>query len=407
MSTFKVFIKIYDTRGTYEADYRDITRDVISLGQISQQLDNTEFDLGVFRNGGFQIKLRNTDARYSDVGNLNSIFKSKRNGTQVRVFWNIQDQPIICGFFKAGEVQLGDDYLVYDGLLSDVVSQATIMDQTIDFQVQGFESLFNAVTTPFTSNSTGDAISDIIYDCLNQSPITDYLTVDALNINLSQDAILDGVPDFQTSTVQEVLNELLPLANSILYIKDRVVYISARTPSVDLKYSFYGQASNLGIENIINIKKYRDGLNRTFNYVTWQNANYFSRDLSSIDRYTILKKEIGTDSIDGASSATIQSLLDNVRDEFAFPKIEMDLDTPLSYNTLALTLLDRVKIDYPNVYFPADNNPLPRYGQTRYGQGRYPFGQFTLTIPDSYRFKILSKRIDTNKQIITFGLRRI
>jgi hypothetical protein len=407
VSKFKVYIKTFNNFGVYKPDFEEITKDVISLGTISQQLDATEYDLGVFRNSGFSIKLRNTDSRYSNVGDLKSIFRTMRADAQVKVTWDIRDNDLICGFFICGEEQVGEEFTIFEGLLSDVASQGTVDDQTIDFKIQGFESLFDKTTVPFEDINDGDLASDIIYACLNQTKITDLITVDALNILPNLDLVIDSVEELESNTLKEMLDKILLITNSVLYIKDRVVYVASRSATADLKYSFYGQASILGTENILDIKKYREGLNRTFNYVTWRDTAAFSRDLTSIQRYGVLKKELESPLIDNAQTAKISSIISSLQTEFAFPKIEMDLETPINYETLALFLLDRVKIDYPSVYESANNDPIPRYGQAIYGEAVYPYGQFTLTISDSFRFKILNKKIDTSKQIISFGLRRI
>ena len=402
-----MYIKTFDNVGNYVADFQEITADVISLGNIAQQLDNSEYDLGIFRNGGFSLKLKNTNGKFSNVDDTRSIFRARRAGAQVKVTWDIRDNDLICGFFNCGEVILGEQVIIYEGLLSDIVSQSTINDQTIDFKIQGFESLFDTTSVPFASLSNGDLVSAVIFDCLNQSGITDLVTVSLPNITPNLDLVVDFVASLENKTVKEALDSILLISNSVLYIKDRVIYVTSRAPGAALVYTFYGQASTAGIENIIDIKKYRDGLNRTFNFVNWKDNSQYSRDLSSIDRYGVLKKEVQSDTIDQAATVKIQSILDSLQTEFAFPKTEMDLETPLNYATLALSLLDKVNIDYPSVFESANNDPIPRYGQNLYGQAVYPFGQFSLTIDASLRFKILSKKIDTSKQLISFGLRRI
>jgi hypothetical protein len=325
----------------------------------------------------------------------------------VQVTWDNRNYDLQAGFFNSGEEILGDEEIIYEGLLSDVVSQSTIDAQTVDFKIQGFESLFDITDVPFTDISDGDLISEIIYDCLNQSAITDLITVSALNITPNEDVEIDFVEDLENKTVKEALNEMLLISNSVLYVRDRVVYVRSRAPTIDLIYSFYGQASIQGVENILNITKYREGLNRTYNYLTWQDTNLRSRDLTSVQTYGVLKKEIGTRVIDPLETTKIQTLLDSLKAEFAYPKLEFDLETPLGYETMDLFLLDKVKVDYPTPFEAVDDNPLPRYGQNFYGEARYPAAVFSITISDSFRFKILNKKINTSKQTITLGLRRI
>lgn len=407
MSRFRVYLKQFDENGAYVSDFTEITRDVSSLGALSQQLDNTDYGIGVYRNSGFSITMRNDAGTYGEADTLKSVFKYKRSDSIIKITWDFRDYDLICGFFSPGAEVLTEEVEIFRGLISEVSSSSDIMSQDVKFQVLGYETLFEREVVPYDDITNGDNISDILYTILNQTKITSLLTVDALNISVGVDNAIDDKTSLENKTVKEVLDRLLFVSNSVLKIVGTTVYISNRDETASDQYAFYGQASNLGLENIINIKKFRDGLNRTFNFWAWEETALFAQDLTSVGKYGVIKNTIKDEVISDSSTAKITAILEDNRDEFSFPLQEFELDTPVNYETLELNLLDKVSVDYPTVYTPADNNPLPRYGVDVYEDPVYPFEQWSLNISNADRFKIISKRIDTSKSVITFGLRKV
>lgn len=402
-----MYIKQFDDQGQYVSDYTEITKDVVNLGVLSQQLDNADYDIGVFRNSGITLKMRNDEGKYGEADSLRSIFKYKRSDSIIKITWDFRDYDLICGFCYAGDEPLCGPVDVFYGLLTEVSSSSNIQAQDIDFQILGPELLFERAIVPIDDISDGDMISDIIYTILNQSKINVLLNISPSNISVGIDTAIDSKAGLENKTVKAALDDLLNVSNSVLRLEDFTVHISNRDPSDYDMYAFFGQASDIGTENVIDVREFRDGLNRTFNYWTWDDTTLFSQDEYSIEKYGVISNNLKTDLIDVASTSKIQNILNANRDDFSFPKTEFKLDTPINYDTLALTLLDKVSIDYPTVYVPADSNPLPRYGIDVYEDPVYPFEQWSLKISNLDRFKIISKKIDMNKSVITFGLREV
>lgn len=402
---YRVYIKPFDDEGAYLADFIEVTNDVLSISDITQKIDSSEYDVGIIRNSGVNIVLRNEQGFYSDTSTLTSIFRFKRKNSIIRVTWSIQDSPAYCGFTTCGGALIGEEITLFEGVLNEISSSIDISKQQISFQALGYESLLDEMETPYADITNGDNLSDTIITLLNQSPFTDLVTVHAMNIGVGFDTTIDDKESLEDKTVGENLDDILLACNAVLFIVDNEVFVTPRTASPSVEYSFYGQGSITGIENIINIPKYRDGLNRTFNYWVWPESGIISKDVTSITLYGALKKSFEIGIITNTTKRT--NILETNRVEFAFPKAELDLETPMRYETWALNILDRVLIDYPTVYTPADNNPLPRYGAVTYGTSRYPYGQFTLTIDSSRRFKILSKKLNKKKNTILFTLREI
>lgn len=408
MSRYRVFIKQFDTNGDYVSDFTEITDDVQKIGSINQQLDNTTYGVGIFRNSNFKFVLKNDNGFYSEADTLRSIFKYKRDDSIIRITWDQKEYDNICGFTNP-QMFLTEEVEIYRGLLADVSSKSDIDDQTVNFTCLGFESLFDRVVTPYSLISNGDNISDIIFTCLNQTFITDQLTVDLSNISVGLDTAIDDKTSLENKTVKEALEELLLLSNSVLKIENLTVYVRNRDPDPLLSKTFHGQASITGVEDIIDIKNFRDGQNRLLNFWTWKDTNLIARDTSSVDKYGVRKRQITSELVSAASTAKIEGILETNRDEFSFPKTEMELTVPLTYTNLDLVLSNRVAVNYPTIYVPADSNPLPRYGvnTSLYGQSVYPYGIWPVTISPTDNFKIMSKKIDTANETITFLLRKI
>ncbi len=408
MARWRVYVKPLNDLGEYLDDFIEITTDVVDLGGPKQGIDNTDFDVGVIKNSGFNISLRNDHGKYSDVDEIRSIFKYTRRNSIIRVTWDFRDYDLICGFFNVGQEPLGGEYTVFEGLISDVSSTNNIAQQNATFTILGYESILDQIEVPYSSLSNGDTFAEVIYDCINQAPFNELVTVSSSNISLGTNLAIDDKSSLENKTVGGVLQDILLASNSVLYIKDNTVYVTSRSASASVQFTFYGQATDNGIENIINIPKFRDGLNRLFNLWTWPETTFDSRDTTSIANYGVRSKEMSVDVISDSSAAKIQSILDANKTEFAFPKIELDLETPVWYDVLALDILDKVDIDYPTVLIPYDGGILPRYGINLYdGTAVYPYEQWTLTLNTDTKFKILSKRLDVKKQTITFGLREV
>jgi hypothetical protein len=408
VARWRVYVNPFDDDGAY-TEYVEVTSDVAALGSPKQGIDNTEFDVGVVKNSGFNITLRNDHGYYSDVTELQSIFRYTRKNAKIKITWDIRDYDLIAGFFSAGQEPLGGEYLVFEGLINEVTSTSDIAAQQATFSILGFDSLLNEIQVPYSSISNGQDFSTILYAMLNQAPFTSHITVSLANINPSTELAIDDKTSLENKTVGGVLKNILLAANSVLYIKSNTVYVVSRTPDGTVEKTFYGQASR-SIENIINIPKFRDGLNRVFNLWTWDEVeSVYSRDTSSITKYGVLAKSIRLDIIADASTSKIQTILDANKTEFAFPKVELELETPIWYDTLALDILDTVNIDYPTIYHGYEGAELARYdlGAVYDGTARYPHQQWSLTLSTETDFKITSKKIDPKKQTILFGLREV
>lgn len=407
MSKVRVYVLPFDADGNYLSEYVEVTDDVLTLSDIVEGIDNVEFDVGSIRVTNLKITLKNLSGKYSDVTNIQSIFASKRKDSKVKITWNRLAYPLVCGFFKAGTSPLGVDNTIFEGLIKDVNSKSSIKDQVIEFSVLGFDSALYDTEVPYSSVNATDDYTSVLYTCLNTEPFKNLVTVSLANINPGNDPQIDSKANLENKTVGEILKGALLDSLSVFYIKNGTAYVSDRTPGASISKTFYGQGSIIGIENIIDIPGYRDGVNRVKNFWRWRDTTLVSSDPTSVELYGVQQKELSSDLIDSASTSKINTILGAYKDDFRNAKMELDLVTPLEVDTLSLNLLDRVAIDYPTVFVPADNNVLPRYGLEVYGAVRYPYGRWDLTLTTSTNFKILQKKTSLQNNTITLKLREI
>lgn len=405
---WRVYINPFDADGAYTS-YQEVTDDVIftSLGQLNFELDNTEYDIGIFRVANFKISLKNSSGKYSDVSQEQSIFAYKRSGALVKITWEINEGPI-CGLETLGdeesELYLSEEQEIFIGLLSDETLSQNMSNNIVTFQVLGRESIFGQTEVNFGSLSNGDTISEALDTILTQTPITNILTVDDANFSLSENVAIDSVAWFENKTVLEAVKKLLLAANSVMYISNGSIFIQPRTAGASVAYEFFGQGAPAGIENIYALTDIKNGLNKTFNYITWQDTTTLSEDTASIGIYGVRKKEIDIEFITDTTKRS--TILNSIRDEFNDPKQEFKIKVPINFDTMALALLDRVTVDLPRNY--VDNGlDLPICGIAVCGEAICPDPLASFYIPTTDPYKIISKSIDIPGSNITLQLRLI
>lgn len=411
MSKIHVYITPFDDDGNY-TDEIEVTDDVDlkTLGTITNSLDNNEFDIGVFRTSNVKLNLINQDGRYSEADAIRSIFKFKRIDSLVRITWEPGDHKLYAGFFTPSDCPVVSEEIdIFKGLLNDEPSKMDARKQNIRFTVLGLEDLFDRVEVPIASISNGDSFETVFLTLLNQTAITDLLTVSAGNINAGINETIDDKSALENKTVLQALKQMLLPSNSVLIIENNTVIISPREASASLDFTFYGQSSRNGVENILDISDITDGQNRVFNYFTWADTTELDQSVSSVTQYGIRPKEIDTNLIDDASTSKIGNILNSLLTEFQDPKKEFNLVTPLTVDTLGLGLLDRVSVDYPTIVLESDEGDIPFYDTGLiYDTGvTYPAEIGTLEILSSERFKILERRVNLKTETIDFRLRTI
>lgn len=407
MSAFNIFMS-YPTVDGY-SPFVEITEDVLesSIGSIKQALESDEFNIGKITFDNLALTLRNEDSTYSEAANATSIFPLKRDQTIIKVIWAINSFGHSCGNVPCGGTFLSFERQVFKGLVEENSTVFDVETQNITFKVLGLDSIINKEPTPFNSLVLGDDANAMVYKILNQPRITQFFTLDMANIDVKNNFIADSIAHLEGTDCIESLQEFLLIANSIMYVRDDIIHVKARSETPDSKFIFYGASSNEGIENIASISEYGIGLNRSWNHWAWEDDPTISVSfVDSIDLYGLRKKEIGSELL--TDNGKILNVLDSYLSEFGFPKTELTLTVPMYTPIVDLGFLDRVNIDYPSEVLPTLDSFSSKYNQAKYDSGfKYNRVMNSLFISISQDWKILNKTIKTKKHEIQFKVREV
>lgn len=404
MGAVKVYITPFDSVGNYGEEV-EVSSDVLQIGRVDVDTDSSEYQIGLFRVANVKLDLQNQSGRYSDVGFPNSIFKTKRKDSLVRVTWISQPDLPYCGTAICGEAVLCEEHTIFEGVLNDDAFMLNASDDRASFVVLGFQSLFESNEVPFSSLDAGDLFSVTIFNILNQVGITSLLTVSQGNITPDVDQIPDDISELETLSVKEALDRILLLTNSVLYIENRTIYVTPRDATASVQFTFYGQASTDGAENIVNLEAYNNGRQRVFNCFKWDDTLVRSQDGPSVRLNGFRKRILSSDML--TNSTKQLNVLDALLAEFKDPKQELQLTTVLTDQTVLLELLDRVAIDYPVQLVPYPGTELPICGVAICGEAVLPKGLWNVKLETTTNFKILKKSIDAVRNLVTFKLREV
>ena len=407
MAAFNVFLS-YPTSEGY-SEFIEITDDVLdsSLANIKQALESDDFDVGKITFDNLRLGLRNEDSLYSEAANASSIFPVKRDASIIKIDWNINSYPEACGNTPCGLTFLSTKRTLFKGLLEENSTTFDVSDQDVTFKLLGIDSIINKEDTPFSSLSVSDNANTLAFKILNQANITQFFTVDIANINCKNNFTPDDISSLEGTKCLESLQDILTLANSIMFVKDDVIYIKERSESATSKFTFFGASSNDGIENIAKISKYGIGLNRTWNVWFWEDDP--TLEVSFVDSkatYGTRSKGIQSKLITG--SGKILAVLNSYLTEFGFPKTELTLSVPMYTEIVDLGFLDKINIDYPSEVLPSLDDTASKYGQAKYDSGfKYNKIINSLFISVSTDWKILNKTIQAKKQTIEYKIREV
>lgn len=376
-----------------------------SSSSITQTLSNNEYDVGTLKFSKFEAKLINSDSLFSEAENQRSIFTYRRELSILRITWEANEHGLSCGSVPCGYAYLSKPVEIYRGLLDDKSSKFDDKSRVQTFVFLGMESIIGKVQANFSSLIPGQDVSEAIYTLLNQSQITKYLTVDPLNINVDYDFPVDSFDDAEDKTVLEVVEELLYLSNSVLYVQGTTIFTKSQDIGLDSVATFYSRTSTSGIENIIDMVNYTTGENRTFNQWKWEDTVIKLFFADSIERNGFKPKEISSNYV--TNPTTQNNILSGLLSEYGFPKIELEIITPMYTQFVKnVFLLDKVNLDIPIELSPPEDGSLPSiYGQAKYGTARYVGSNSSIVISANRNWKVMSREISLKNRNLKFRLR--
>lgn len=420
MNRFRAYIKPFDGGGAYQADWTEVTDDVdwTSIGRLSQQLDNSEYDIGIFRNASVGVVLRNEAGLYSDVDEPRSIFLFKRANSLFKITRSTMPEGPYCGNVVCGSFNTSVETELFIGMITDEDVKLNVNDSTIKLTVLGLESIYSQIVYP--AGADGGLVepkaANLIAVLLNAEEALELLSVptqppfgssSTTGLAVGYNATISDFSTFENQDIKTVLNQLLQVSNSVIVVEGSALTVRARTPGSSVVATFRGQGTVDGVENIIDISEFRGGLQRVVNAVTFtaDSGDVTVGSALSQERYGLRRKEldfpfIGTDAQRSAVGLALLA-------EFAAPKRELEIVVPLDYTTQEIVVLDRVSVDYPRVYYPIAGSVLPICGVAVCGSAVLPAARWDLTINSSTSWKVMRKQIKLQDGTVGLALREI
>jgi hypothetical protein len=392
---YQVLITPLIAKNVY-GDTVDITKDVdISefvsdkgIGKIKSQIDNGDYEFGIFTFSDITLNLLNYDGRFNDESSPISIFTYRRDLAKVKV-----------NFINTS----GTAFISFEGIINDEASRQDYNKGTVKLKILSLSSIFKKTKVPAGIITNGLTFSQAIKNILNITDITSVLSFDASKIDVGLDLTIDDGSKFDDKTVQTALNELLLVSSSILYIDDTNTMIVNTRKEDDTRplHKFYGGNDVFGRENIISLKKFNNGLHRMFNSLVINGTA--TEDLISINKLGIRQKSLSFDFI--TDSGKFLPIGNAILDDFKNQRAELEI-TVRTENANNIMLLDIVTIDITSVLKPADGQDyFPLYGISEYGDDYYPITINTLPIRSIDLFKIIGVFEDPKKFTTTLKLR--
>ncbi len=383
-----------DTYGTIQditkdIDIEDFVRDG-GISAINKEVDNGDFDFGVFVFDSLNLKCINFNGKFADPNDSRSIFKYSRDKAKVTInyFNGISNTPDAS----------------FKGLIDDRATKLNFKSSAIRFKLLSNDSIINRVKVPAGVVQNGSLISTSIKIILQLPEILAVLNYDEANINVLNDYVIDVGSELENISIKKALDLMLAASNSVMTVdKDTDdIFIRSREFNSGTVKDFFGDGDLLGRENIIDIKNHNTGLQRAFNTIRVGNA--VESNLGLI--------EINGDNGKEFELPFITNILTEIqiaKDLLAYwsvPKIELEL-VATTNETKGLKFFDLVSVDYPYRVVPFKDSKLPIYGTSKYGTAVYPHIYGNLKIRPSVAFKVVGMREIPSTFLTSVKLRQV
>lgn len=374
-----------DVTGEFEIDDYVNAKGISS---INREVDNGDYDFGVFVYDSIKLKCFNLDGKFAPPTDSRSIFMHSRDKAKIKI-----------NFFD-GESE--SSTITFEGLIDERATRMNFKNDEISFTVLSQDSILNRVKVPAGSINNGALISFAIKTLLQLPEITAVLNYDESNINVQNDYEIDEAAVFDNLIVKEVLDKLLSASNSTLIVnKTNDIIVRSRAFNSGAIFNFYGHGDIFGRENIIDITNYNDGLHRMFNTVTVGGVSV--SNIGSIDSDGDNEKRINYDFI--TSPLKKLSIANDLLRDWSVKKKELVI-TARTVDVKALDFFDLVSINYPYKVTPTPGQELPIYGVQKYGESYYPRVQGNLKIRPNVAFKVIGIKEEPEKFTTKIKLRQ-
>ena len=391
-----VYLKRRYADGSFDTDWIDITRwvETRGLGCITFALDSGNFDVGLFVANNVQVIFDNSTGKFND-------------NTDSRSYWAAFESRDLSKIkIEAGYITDDDERLPatpFNGIL-DERSMRFSQDDTVRATILSLESILKSTYVVAGALSSAVTVKDAIFILCNRGEVTRYIGVSEANINPSLDVTIDNSSDYDGKKLDLVMNEILLYANSVMYVDGNGdMIVTGRNNTNDVKYRFFANSHDASAgarDNVYSVTNFNNGRQRVKNAWYWSGTSLSALSLSRyLTRYGVTRRSFSTGAI--TNTATRQAILDNLLNEFQFPKRELSLTT--DYMPGVLNFFDTVTVDIkPNL---SRNDNVPIAGHAIAGTAVSIDYISGLLIDPLLGFKIIAIQHDLGRGTTTFKLR--
>lgn len=345
---YRVLFTVLENDNTYGATI-DVTQDIdlsdfiSSFGSIKREVDNGDYDFGIFTFGNLTMNAINFDRKFNTEHDALSVFPYLRDRTKVEIEFRDENDTAKSRF---------------KGLINDDATRQNIESNSVRFVVSSLDSILRQVKVPPGAIPSGDTFQTAIRKILNVPEITSVMTYVEGNITPALNLTIDDGEVFSSVSASDALNNLLLASNSILYIDSTdTVFVKPRTVG-GATYNLYGRGDMYGRDNILNIKSYNNGLHRARSSLKVNSDTVVTSD-PWVSYYGFRQKSVSFDFITNTEKK--EQIGQALLDEFKVPKSEMEVEV-LTKDVEDIELLDTVKVNFPYQVFPTEES-VPLCGQ--------------------------------------------
>jgi hypothetical protein len=411
---YRVYVTPLISLGLYGSEV-EITDWVTGAGcsAVTRAIDSSDYDVGIFTFDDVTLQCDGSDGYLADPSDSRALFQYRRDLAKVRIVYSNDE---------------GTATTTFRGYIFDEGTRVDLDTDTITFQILSRDSVLRKTKVPAGTVGSSISFSTAIVNILNGAGVAGYLTINASNINVGYNGTVDDGSKFDDKTVDEALDSLCLVSNSVLYLDDSDnVIVKSRWQSDNPVLYLYGKGNLEGKENILSIGKYNTGLQRCFNSIritggqpsTTVSGTSVSQpaavvevhDADSIALYGLRQKELTVEFL--TTAASLAGVANALLLEFRYPKIELEVKVStelLDAQSPPTTIFDQVSIDYPlQVTVRPPGKFLPVAGNFLAGdtQALLPQVSGAVVIDPSIAFKVISISEDPTDFTSVLKLRQV
>ena len=365
------------------------------IGKLRKSIDTNDFTIGLFDQNNLNLVLDNSDGFFNHNEGLFSNRIENRSKVRITAGY-LQNENIP----RINNTQV-DSEITFEGVINSEGTQRESARETTKYKVLSYISIIKNLKAQSGVVTNGMTFQNAFFNLLNVFEITQYLTVDIGNINPNLDLTIDDSTPFEDVQLDEAIDNLLLFSNSVINIKNNAIIIKSREESDEVKFQFFGKGSQFP-SNILNIFGDSPGQKRVITRIQFPFVSIPSFEAPSAiqDRFGSKLKKIDFAIVTDTSK--LQTIANNILDEFSIPKREFNLTT--SYIGEEVELLDMITVDNPGYSFDLN---AARYGTAEYGDAIYAELKGGLKITPDTGFKVLSIEHDYSRYLTTLKVREI